>query len=184
RLLQINSVEDTGVSLESLLLEAEEISNKLRAAVLARQLLKNAHTRFEDLHQPELLRLSSEIFARVTQNRYISILKKEYGKSESIFARNGLGQDILDSSLSRGAREQLYISIRLALVTRPASLDLPLLMDDVMVNADMDRAQGLANELMRVSRTRQILYFCAKSDAIKLFNTAGADVNLLEMDRL
>lgn len=184
RLLQINSVAESQTTIESLKLEAEELAGRLRACLLARQLLRNANARFEDLHQPELLRISSEIFARVTQGRYTSVLKKESGKGESIFVRNRSGEDILDAHLSRGTREQLYISIRLALVTRPNSLDLPLLMDDVMVNADIERAQGLANELAIVSQSRQILYFCAKPDALRLFEEAGANVNVVEMKRL
>ena len=184
RLLQINPVAVIQASIESLSLEAEELADKLRILVLAKQLLESANSRFEELHQPELLRLSSEIFARVTQNRYLSILKKEYGKSESIFVRNELGQDIVDSSLSRGAREQLYISIRLALVTRANSLDIPLLMDDVLVNADIDRARGLAKELALVARNRQIIYFCAKSETLKLFEMSGAEFNVIEIERL
>ncbi|TAN20420.1 MAG: hypothetical protein EPN30_10295 [Actinomycetota bacterium] len=184
RLLHVNPVAEIQASVESLLIEAEELAGKLRVLGLAKQLLQNANTRFEELHQPELMRLSSEIFARVTQNRYPSILKKEYGKGESILARNVFGQDIADSSLSRGTREQLYISIRLALITRPNSLDIPLLMDDVMVNADKDRAQGLAKELELVSRSRQIIYFCAKPETVALFETAGAEFSIFEMERL
>ncbi len=184
RSLEINPVAVIQASIETLLLEAEELADKLRILVLAKQLLQSANSRFEELHQPELLRLSSEIFARVTQNRYPSILKKEYGKSESIFVRNELGQDIVDSSLSRGAREQLYISIRLALVTRANSLDIPLLMDDVMVNADIDRARGLAKELALVARNRQIIYFCAKFETLNLFEVSGVGFNVIEIDRL
>ncbi|MDA8080481.1 MAG: hypothetical protein M0Z96_02545, partial [Actinomycetota bacterium] len=178
------SVAECQSTIESLNLEAEELADRLRVNLLARQLLKNAHVRFEDLHQPELLRSSSDIFARVTQGRYVSVLKKDTGKGESIYVRNRSGEDILDAHLSRGTREQLFISIRLALVTRTNSLDIPLLMDDVMVNADIERAQGLANELATVAQTRQILYFCAKPDALRLFEDAGANVNLVEMTRL
>ena len=183
-LLEIDSVAECQSTIESLNLEAEELADRLRVNLLARQLLKNAHVRFEDLHQPELLRSSSDIFARVTQGRYVSVLKKDTGKGESIYVRNRSGEDILDAHLSRGTREQLFISIRLALVTRTNSLDIPLLMDDVMVNADIERAQGLANELATVAQTRQILYFCAKPDALRLFEDAGANVNLVEMTRL
>ncbi len=183
-LLQINSVAECQSAIESLNLEAEELAEKLRVHLLARQLLRNAHARFEDLHQPELLRSSSDIFTRVTQGRYVSVLKKDTGKGESIYVRNRSGEDILDAHLSRGTREQLFISIRLALVTRTNSLDIPLLMDDVMVNSDIERAQGLANELASVAQSRQILYFCAKPDAIRLFEDAGAKVYLVEMTRL
>ncbi len=184
RLETSSSVVEAQALVETLRLEAEEIAERLRASVLARHLLSAASVRFEELHQPELLRISSEIFSRVTQGRYTSVFKKQGPKGDAIFARNESGEDVLDSDLSRGTREQLYISIRLALVERPNALDLPLLMDDVMVNADIERAQGLASELASVAKYRQILYFCAKPDAIRLFETAGADINVVEMTRL
>lgn len=184
RLVRSNSVAQSQALIESLTLEAEELAERLRGYVVARQLLRNANARFEELHQPELLRLSSEIFSRVTQGRYVAILKKEGKRGDSIFARNSSGEDVVDAQLSRGTREQLYISIRLALITRPNALDLPLLMDDVMVNADIKRAQGLAKELSLVARDRQILYFCAKPEALKLFESVGVPAKVVEMARL
>ena len=184
RLFKSNSVAQSQALIESLTLEAEELSERLRRCVVAKQLLRNANARFEELHQPELLRLSSEIFSRVTQGRYVAILKKEGRKGDSIFARNSAGEDVVDAQLSRGTREQLYISIRLALITRPNALDLPLLMDDVMVNADIERAQGLVNELSLVARDRQILYFCSKPEVLNLFESVGVSANVLEMARL
>lgn len=184
RLLRTNPVIEIEEVRESLLLEAEDAIKELKYLVLARELLNNANSRFEEIHQPELLRLSSVIFSRVTQNRYSAIIKREDGPKEAIFARNANGEEVMDLDLSRGTREQLYISIRLALVSRADSLDLPLLMDDVMVNADVQRAEGLASELVKVSSSRQILYFCAKADTMQLFASVRGDVNLVELPRL
>ena len=184
RLFKSNSVAESQALIESLTLEAEELTDRLRRCVVAKQLLRNANARFEEMHQPELLRLSSEIFSRVTGGRYVAILEKEGKKGDSIFARNAAGEEVVDAQLSRGTREQLYISIRLALVTRQHALDLPLLMDDVMVNADIERAQGLAKELSMVARNRQILYFCSKPEVLKLFQSVGVSANVLVMARL
>ena len=185
RSLQNNSsLIELQVRAASLRLEAEEITARLRAHLLARNLLRAANTRFEELHQPELLQLSSEIFSRVTHGRYVSVVKREGRKGDAVFIRNRLGEEIRDSELSRGAREQLYISIRLALVSRSNALDLPLLMDDVMVNADIERARGLAEELARISEKRQILYFCAKHDTVRIFEALGTNLKIHEMSRL
>lgn len=184
RLSRVNPIIDVEEVRESLLLEAEDSIKELKYLVLARELLNNANSRFEEIHQPELLKLSSEIFSRITQSRYSSIIKREDGPREAVFVRNANGKEVMDIDLSRGTREQLYISIRLALVSRPDSIDLPLLMDDVMVNADVQRARGLASELVKVSSNRQIIYFCAKADTMKLFASVGGDVNLIELAQL
>lgn len=183
-LFEVNPIAEVEARRQAFLAEAEEMLAGFRANALALELLKRANLRFELFHQPELMKLSSEIFARITEGRYLSIIKKDGGKSESIYVRNSRGEDVSDADLSRGAREQLYIAIRIALATRPESLDLPILMDDIMVNADIKRADGLAGELARVSRSRQILYFCAKADAVEILRATGEPLKVIELARL
>lgn len=169
---------------ESLLLEAEGLLAALKADFLAKELLNAANRRFEEVHQPELMQLTSQIFSRITNGRYQLVLKKKLGDKDSIYVRNQRGEDLLDLQLSRGTREQLYLSIRLALITRPDSIHLPFFLDDVMVNADPERSFGLARELEQISMDNQIFYFCARPDSLKIFEEAGVAFQLYQLDRL
>lgn len=185
RFFNENPISELQNKYESAKLEAEEMIRTLKPIALAKELLVKANKTFEEVHQPELLRLSSEIFSRITEGRYVAIVKKEELGHDRIYARNRVGEDILDVNLSRGTREQLYIAIRLALVSRIDSLDLPLLMDDVMVNSDSKRSCGLAKELQEVAKYRQIIYFCARQETIDIFRSAGVrDFSLYELQRL
>ena len=185
KFLNDNPVTELQIKYESLVLEAEETIRNLKPIALAKELLIRANKTFEEVHQPELLKLSSEIFSRITEDRYVAIVKKEEKGIDRIYARNQNGEDILDVDLSRGTREQLYIAIRLALVSRNDSLELPLLMDDVMVNSDIGRCTGLAKELQNVATRRQIVYFCSRRETVDIFNSAGVyDFKLLELQRL
>ena len=64
------------------------------------------------------------------------------------------GQSLPVDVLSRGTREQLFLSVRLALVATFArrGVNLPMVLDDVLVNFDVGRAQRAAEVLTRVRR--------------------------------
>ena len=184
RLQNENPMIDLQARKESLLLEAEGLLATLKSDLLAKELLNAANRRFEEVHQPELMQLTSLIFSRITNGRYQLVLKKKFGDKDSIYVRNQRGEDLLDLQLSRGTREQLYLSIRLALITRPDSIHLPFFLDDVMVNADPERSYGLARELEYISRDNQIFYFCARPDSLKMFEEAGVVFQLYQLERL
>jgi hypothetical protein len=74
--------------------------------------------------------------------------------------------------LSRGAREQLFLSLRLALAAHFArrGAALPLILDDVLVNFDMDRARAAAQVLRDFAGLgHQMLVFTCHDHIAKLF---------------
>ncbi len=79
--------------------------------------------------------------------------------------------------LSRGTREQLFLSLRLALVAAYArrGVELPLVLDDVLVNFDAQRAR-LAAALLRdfAAEGRQLFVFTCHEHVYKLFKSQKA----------
>ena len=74
--------------------------------------------------------------------------------------------------LSSGAREQLFLALRLALVAAYArrGVVLPLVLDDVLVNFDVVRAKAAAMVLRDFARQgRQVLVFTCHEHISKLF---------------
>ena len=89
------------------------------------------------------------------------------------------GNPVPAHSLSRGATEQLYLCLRLALAEElnGSGPQLPLLIDDLMANADPERADGLASILADVATRQQLIVFtCNPATAERVVNadpTAG-----------
>jgi hypothetical protein len=104
-----------------------------------------------------------------------------------------LGEDTLrvdDSSsqslpiqvLSRGTREQLFLSLRMALVglysRRGASM--PLVLDDVLVNFDINRARAAAAVLRDFAAAgHQLLVFTCHEHLAAMFKSLGVQVRRL-----
>ena len=132
---------------------------------MARWLLIEARRRFEKERQPEVIRAASELFAAITDKAWAGLnASLEDGQLRVIPAH---GESVQPEQLSRGAQEQLYLALRLAHIRHHASLTspLPVIMDDVLVNFDPDRASRTAEALMSLTRDsaygpgHQILYF-------------------------
>src|SRR5208283_4624832 len=84
--------------------------------------------------------------------------------------------------LSRGAREQLFLSLRLALAAYFArhGAPLPLILDDVLVNFDIERAKAAAQVLRDfAAQGHQMLVFTCHEHIAKLFRGMKAPVNEL-----
>ena len=132
-----------------------------RSLLLAR-LVREADRRFRDENQPELLRRAGRYLGEVTRGRYDRIELGDPG-DESFYLREpgGSATRKVGEALSQGTKEQVYLALRLAIVSH---LDadrerLPLFMDETLVNWDAwrrDRAFGI---LERVARERQVFIF-------------------------
>lgn len=150
---------------------------------LAKEILMRAKSVFEKERQPEVIKLASEIFAKITGGRWSGLGASLEEKSLVIIAPDG--STISPDKLSRGAQEQAYLALRLAYIRNHAreSTPLPVIMDEILVNFDPERAERTAQVIGDFSRghdnkTQQIFYFtCQPAMAEMLKNAApGAPI--------
>ena len=107
---------------------------------------------------PALSRRTERIFRALTAERYDSLTL-----DRDLTAAVRLSGDEMPRAghyLSRGARDQLYLALRLALCE---DSDCPLILDDALIAFD-DKRMGLALDCLReLAETRQILLFTCQS---------------------
>jgi uncharacterized protein YhaN len=80
--------------------------------------------------------------------------------------------------LSNGTREQLFLAIRLAMVRefRSRGIELPMVLDDVIVNFDQLRTEAAIETLTEfAAEGQQILLFTCHLHLAHLFETRGID---------
>ena len=149
-----------------------------RAFLLAR-LVREANRRFRDENQPELLKRAGRYLGEVTRGRYDRIELGDPG-DESFYLREPAGSTTrkVGEALSQGTREQVYLALRLAIISH---LDadrerLPLFMDETLVNWDAwrrDRAFGI---LERIAEERQVFIFTCQPAMAAEMEDRGARV--------
>lgn len=169
-------------------LQLQAVRDELAAAVrrrrvtsLAAALVAETLAEFERTRQPAVLANASEAFLRVTDGRYQRIVQTQ--GEEGVVVLDRLGARHAVGDLSRGTKEQLYLSMRLGLAREFAqrSVPLPLVMDDVLVNFDEDRARRMALELMEFARTQQVLLFTCHTSVRSMLLELAPDMCVIDL---
>jgi hypothetical protein len=145
-----------------------------RVLAVAGLLLERIRRLYEAERQPETLREASLYLARLTDGHYTRVWTPIDG--DVLRVDDQQGNTLPLEVLSRGTREQLFLSLRLALVAAYArrGVDLPLVLDDVLVNFDAHRAR-LAAALLRdfAAEGRQLFVFTCHEHVFRLFKPEG-----------
>jgi uncharacterized protein YhaN len=104
----------------------------------------------------------------MTEGRYIRVIAPLDGAEIQVERADGVR--LSPQSLSRGAAEQLYLAMRLALVRQYAShMDaLPVVFDDVFVNFDPGRVRNTLHAVSELARTHQVLLFTCHPHMVSL----------------
>jgi uncharacterized protein YhaN len=168
--LELNCVEQ----------QLHEATSRWREFAVTSRLLQSIRRRYEQERQPATLREASQYFQQLTDGRYgrIWTLLDE----DALCADDRDGHSLTPDNLSRGTREQLFLSLRMALVTQYAQrgVQLPLVLDDVFVNFDSQRARAAASVLHDfASLGHQVLIFTCHEHILEIFGSAGCDTRRL-----
>lgn len=149
---------------------------------LAEDMIQETLKEVERTRQPAVLGHASQLFSQVTEGRYLRLAHQEGGEFHVIDQRdNRRGVD----KLSRGTAEQLYLCLRLGLIREFArqSANLPLIMDDVFVNFDPERARRVAELLIDFSTEHQVLLFTCHPQTAEMLQEIQPDLRVVTMPR-
>ncbi|HUY31799.1 MAG TPA: AAA family ATPase [Pirellulales bacterium] len=157
---------DLGV-VETRLREAAE---RWRTLAVTSCLIDGVRKKYETDRQPETLQEASKYLSRLTGGHYQRIWTP-LGE-QALRVDDCDGHSLPVEVLSRGTREQLFLSLRLALVALYArrGVELPLILDDVLVNFDARRAKAAAAVLRDFAAAgHQTLVFTCHEHVGRLF---------------
>ncbi|HEY5313038.1 MAG TPA: hypothetical protein VIK18_10985, partial [Pirellulales bacterium] len=161
------------------LLELGTIDQQLREAIerwqvlaVTGRLLESIRRTYEADRQPAALQEASGYLRQLTEGRYRRVWTPV--DENVLLVEDAAGQSLPVEVLSSGTREQLFLSLRLALVSAYASrgASLPLVLDDVLVNFDTHRAKATAAVLRDFAAGGfQLLVFTCHEHIAQLFKS-------------
>ena len=158
----------------------DEAVHRWQVLAVASRILEAIRRTYEQQRQPESLKAASGYLRRLTLGRY-SRVWTPFGQ-EALLVDSAEGRSLAVEELSQGAREQLFLCLRLALARcyarRGASL--PMILDDVLVNFDQKRAHAAAAVLRDVAAAgQQLLVFTCHEHLARIFKALRVDVRRL-----
>ena len=143
-------------------------------------ILESVREIYESQRQPETLRDASNYLSQLTDGRYQRVWTP-LGR-DVLRVDNEKGESLPVEVLSRGTREAVYLSLRLALVACYArrGARMPMVLDDILVNFDIGRAQRAARVLREFAKAgHQVLLFTCHEHIVALFKSAKVEVREL-----
>ncbi|MDQ4034305.1 MAG: AAA family ATPase [Chloroflexota bacterium] len=176
RIQALESADELGTlrqELAALQGQAGALAHEWAVRALTGRLLAETRSRYERERQPDVVRAATAHFERITGGRYTRIVAPPGDASVRIETESGEGR--ITDELSRGTAEQLYLALRFGLIEEFArhAEALPVVMDDILVNFDADRAARAAATIRDLAERHQVLYFTCHPWTAGLLDPAG-----------
>jgi uncharacterized protein YhaN len=167
----------------SLLADRDRLAAQYAVAALADRLLSEALATFKERHAPGVFRVASEHLRAATAGAWSGVRLSDDEKEVRVL--DASGRQASSGTLSRGTTDLLYLSLRLGLARdqRPGGLMLPLVLDDVLVNLDPERADGLARILAAEAEARQVVLLTCRPESVAAVQRHAPALHLLQLDR-
>jgi uncharacterized protein YhaN len=169
------------LEVEAVKTEAREATRRFRVLWLAQTLVRETLDDFVKTRQPSVLAAATGTLASLTGGRYAGIIQDDtagVAVLEPSGARKSLPQ------LSRGLAEQVYLSIRLGLVSEFGrnGARLPLIFDDPFVNFDRTRTRATARAIAAFATSgHQVLVFTCHEWVRDIFLEADANAGVVTL---
>ncbi len=143
------------------LAEAQAAAERFARLHTAHRLLRAGIERLRQAQQGPMLRRATAHFALLTGGRYVRLATEEEDGPPVLRAMRDDGTACPMEQLSEGARDQLYLALRVAALEAQAegAEPLPFVADDLLASFDETRAGAALELLARVGQRVQVILF-------------------------
>ncbi len=152
-------------------MEKEELHQSVRKwAVLktAKGILEETKRKYRDKYLRRVIEKTSEYFYKLTGGDYQNVYPPVDGKLFQVESKDHVRYTV--DQLSQGAKDQLYISLRIAISNIMSEKHrLPYILDDAFVHFDPTRTERMIQLVKELSNKQQIILFTCKEDFLQYF---------------
>ncbi|WP_045519879.1 ATP-binding protein [Neobacillus niacini] len=147
--------------------EIVEAAKEWSVFCLAQNILSKTVEKYKNVHLPRMLAKAEEYLYFLTEEQYERIHLQQSGTG---FLIERSDHTLFEANeLSQATTEQVYVSIRLALVvTLYEKYRFPIIIDDSFVNFDANRTKKVM-ELLTTLKDNQILFFTCHTHLLQYF---------------
>jgi uncharacterized protein YhaN len=157
-----SAAADAAEEAEAHLARVRDLASRWARARIASVVLEREIERYRERHQGPVLARASAVCARLTRGSVAALRAGFDDDDEPVLrcVREG-GREVGVEALSDGTRDQLYLALRLATLERHASTStpMPLVVDDVLIHFDDERAGAALEALAELGAHTQVLFF-------------------------
>lgn len=185
-LIKLEEMEQSGTysnlrhSFENKKAIVKEEAEKWMVRALAKDLLQKTVQRHREEKLPELLTSITYFFTRLTSKMYHNVYLPS--DKQSFIVERHDGTKFFAEELSQATSEQLYLSIRLAIIKNiNKQVNLPIIMDDSFVHFDHRRTSNTISLLNGLKEENQVIYFTCHEHIANTYQSQNM-VNLSQIN--
>ena len=162
---RLDGADDAALLAQRIQEELEQIRHQAREYArlkLAEKVLLDAMRIFRERTQEPVMRRASEFFRQLTRGSFEKLgLDHSDAVDPALLGIRTGGQEVPMHGLSSGTRDQLYLSLRLAVLELYVEMNgpFPLLVDDLLINFDDFRSAATLALLADLSLKTQVVLF-------------------------
>ncbi|MGN0301532.1 MAG: AAA family ATPase, partial [Anaerotardibacter sp.] len=178
--LMVHTFDEIKQKNEVIEAQLKQANKKLAMLFLAKRTLETAISDWEKKSQPEVYRQASRIFENMTNGQWKQVRMNPAGEIEVVDA---IKSSYSPTVLSMGTKQQLYLSLRIALLMTATNVGkaLPIMCDDILVNFDKNRQIKAVQALQELSSVRQVIMFTCHEEVVNLIKEENPTTNLIEL---
>jgi len=175
-----NELSELRLQVEKLHTKLDDAHKHLAVLLLARDLISGALHRWESQSSPDVYGRAGHILEAMTSGAWDHVQLDSAGKIQAV---SFSGNTMKPVKMSLGTRQQLYLSLRLALLQTASDVgkNVPVLCDDILVNFDEARREGAAKAIASLAAQRQIIVFTCHQDVVSLLKDVCPNITEISL---
>lgn len=163
---------------ESQLAELSHLTEQYIRYKLASLLLQRGIDDYRSRNQDPILKRAGELFSRLTLRSFSGIAVDYDEKDQPVLTgTREQGRKVPIRGMSDGSADQLYLALRIASIEKYISQNepIPLIVDDILIHFDDQRAEETLKVLLELSRHTQIIFFTHHEQLVHTMNRLSKD---------
>lgn len=200
--LSQNKINDYKVNLHKLTINSEGVEEKFEKAMLmdeklealneeynellklnssfniAKEVLENAYMKMKSSISPKFTSNLSNTVSQISNGKYKNI---RFNDEEGIVVELENGNYINAGRLSTGTIDQLYISLRLAILSEISNENMPIILDESFAYYDSERLENILKYLSEEYPDKQIIIFTCTEREKDILSKLNLQYNFIEL---
>ncbi len=175
---QLENLSSLEEELYSLKEQYEELQKNNESIELVKTLLARAYDNMKNSVSPVFTQKLSNSIATITKGKYC---KLNFNDEQGLIVELENGNYIPAERLSTGTIDQLYLSLRLAMLDEISNEKVPIILDESFAYYDDERLKNILNYLVNEFNDRQIIIFTCSHREKDILNKENINYNFVEI---
>jgi len=172
---KLASVEEELFSLKEQYNNLEKINNSIE---LVKKLLSKAYEKMKNNVSPRFTGKLSDNISKITKGKYCKLY---FNDEQGLIVELENGNYIPAERLSVGTIDQLYLSLRLAMLDEISKEKVPIILDEAFAYYDNERLKNILNYLISEFSDRQIIILTCTKREKEILEELGKEFNYIMM---